>query len=75
MVATRQGGNWLFLEPRDGMRIFDRSSKRERLFSTTWKSPEPPAAPSGGSVIDAEARNAIAQLIAQLRIAGLFPET
>jgi Protein of unknown function (DUF2793) len=75
MVASRQAGNWLFVAPRDGMRIFDRSNKRERVFSTTWKSPEPPAAPTGGAVIDAEARTAITQLIAQLRLSGLFPET
>lgn len=75
MLAARQGSNWLFFEPRDGMRVFDRASAQERFFSTTWQAATAPAEPGGGSVIDSEARTAISQLIAELRIAGVFPST
>jgi hypothetical protein len=74
MIATRQGANWLFIAPRDGMRVLDRTIRQERLFSTSWQSPTIPAEPIGGSVVDVQARAAFAQLIAALRVSGVFPE-
>src|SRR5690606_28555878 len=51
-IACRQGGNWLFAEPRDGMRVLDRSSGQERRFLGVWKFPATPLEPTGGSVVD-----------------------
>jgi len=75
MVATRQGDNWIYIPASEGMRVFDRSTRQERLFTTAWQNPVAPATPTGGTTIDVEARAAIAQLIAALRVSGLFPET
>ena len=73
-VATWQSGNWLFLAAREGMRVFDRSSQQERLFTTSWQAPTTPLEPSGGSVVDVEARVAISELISALRVCGIFSE-
>ena len=75
MIATRQADNWLFIASREGLRVFDRSTRQERLFTTIWQSPTAPPAPSGGAVIDVEARAALAQLIQALRVSAVFPET
>ena len=75
MLACRQAGNWLIVTPRDGMRVFDRSTGQERLFLGGWKIPEAVGEPIGGSTVDAQARTAIVQLIAALRVAGVFPES
>lgn len=72
-LACRQAGNWLFVSVSEGMRILDRSTGQERFYRGGWQVPAVPAAPSGGSTADAEARTAIADLIAALRQAGLFP--
>lgn len=71
-IACHNGGNWLFMMPSHGMRVFDRSTEHDLRYNGTWLSPEAPASPSGGGVIDTEARTAIATLITQLRTAGIF---
>lgn len=73
-LACRQGGNWLFVTPRDGLRILDRSTGQERRFLGSWRIAEEPVEPIGGSIVDAEARAAISQLIAALRVAGIYPD-
>jgi hypothetical protein len=74
-LACRQAGNWLFVAPRDGMRILDRTSGQERRYLGGWLAPSPPAPPSGGGTVDAEARAAIAALTAALRVSGVFPQS
>lgn len=71
-IACRQSGNWLFVAPRDGMRLLDKASGQERRYAGGWLAPFAPVAPSGGSIVDTEARAAIAALIAALRTAGVF---
>ncbi|MBV1918961.1 MAG: DUF2793 domain-containing protein [Sphingomonadaceae bacterium] len=72
-IACRQGGNWLFVAPQDGLRVLDRSTGQERLFLGGWNIPGAPADPSGGSTIDIEARAVLSNLIAALRVSGVFP--
>jgi hypothetical protein len=72
-LACRQAGNWLFVAPRDGMRIFDRSTGQLLLYNGGWNAPAAPASPAGGSTVDGEARAAIDALIAALRQAGVLP--
>lgn len=72
-LACRQGGNWLFVPPRDGMRIFDISAGQELLFLGYWRKASLPSEPLGGSVVDGEARTAISQLISALQALGVLP--
>lgn len=72
-IASRQGGNWLFIAPRDGLRVLDRSTGQDRRYHGAWRQAALPVTPNGGSTIDAEARSAIAILIESLRQAGIFP--
>lgn len=73
-LACRQAGNWLFVSPRDGLRLLDRSTGQERRFFETWRIAEEAGEPFGGLVVDAEARAAILQLIAALKVAGIYPD-
>jgi hypothetical protein len=72
-IAARQGGNWLFVAPLEGMRLFDGATGQVLLYRSGWQRPAAPVAPSGGVVIDAEARAAIAELISALSDAGVLP--
>ena len=72
-IAVRQGGNWLFVPPRDGMRLLDRSTGQALVHAGGWRKPARPPAPAGGGVVDAEARVAISQLISVLCDAGIIP--
>lgn len=72
-IACRQAGNWIFVSPRSGMRVFDRASGQIILFETSWARPAAPGLPTGGTTIDAEARMAISELIDALRACGVLP--
>ena len=72
-IACRQAGNWLFVQPRDGMRLLDKSTGQEMRYSGGWLTAAAPALPTGGTTIDSQARAAITNLIAALRTAGVFP--
>jgi len=72
-IASRQSGNWLFSTPGDGMRLLDRSTGQMQLYRGGWLRPSAPAAPTGGTTVDAEARATLADLITALASAGVFP--
>ena len=72
-VAARQAGNWLYFSPRHGMRLLNRGTGQFIQFTGTWTAPSRPATPSGGSVVDVEARAAIAALLSSLTNAGIVP--
>ena len=72
-IASRQAGNWLFTSPRAGMRILNLTTGQDIRFVSQWNAPAKPAAPSGGTTIDAEARTAIGAIIAALAGAGIVP--
>ena len=74
MIACRQLGSWLFVTPRDGMRLLDRAAGQDRRYRGGWRISQEPAEPIGGTNVDAEARTAISQLIAALRDAGILPD-
>jgi len=74
-IAFRQNGQWLFTAPSDGMRIPDKSTGQDlRMTGGVWNTPVTPGLPSGGTVVDVEARQAFSDLIAALRDAGIFPQ-
>ncbi len=73
-IALRQAGQWLFAEPRDGMKLLDRTTGQEfRRAGGAWHMATVPTPATGGTVIDAEARAMLAALVAALRQAGVFP--
>ncbi len=72
-IAAFQGGNWIFVAPRDGIVVLNRGSGQFMHYAGGWRQPTAPAIPAGGATIDSEARDSIAALIAALISAGMFP--
>lgn len=72
MLAIRIAGAWQYIAARTGMRIYDRSAHQFLLFNAGWIAPTEPSGPTGGSVVDTEARAAIDALFSALRNAGIF---
>ena len=71
-IACQQNGNWIFVAPRDGMLVLNRSNGQLQRFYSGWRAPSTPAAPTGGSVGDDVARGTINALITALKSAGIF---
>ncbi|HEX7709461.1 MAG TPA: DUF2793 domain-containing protein [Sphingomonadaceae bacterium] len=71
-LACSEAGTWLFVAPRDGMRLLDRSTGQLKLFRSGWIAPAGPALPAGGATVDAEARGAIGELVSALVEAGIL---
>ena len=74
-LAVRVGGDWHFIPPREGMRLFDISADRSLFYREAWQDAGTASAPAGGTVIDAEARAGINRLIDALRAVGIFAST
>ncbi|MCT2399194.1 DUF2793 domain-containing protein [Novosphingobium mangrovi (ex Huang et al. 2023)] len=72
-LASRQAGNWIFIPPRDGLRVLDLSSAQDRVFLGTWRKAPSLSEPIGGTTVDSEARAVIGDLIMALRGLGIFP--
>ena len=73
-IALRQAGQWLFVPVCDGVQLLDRSRGQVRhRIAGSWRAPALPAAPAGGSVIDVQARQALAAVVAALQQWGVFP--
>lgn len=71
-IAVMIGGDWRFIAPREGTQVFDREAGHELVFRAGWKRPTAPVAPSGGTVVDLEARTAIGALIQALLTVGMI---
>lgn len=71
-LAGWSEGGWRFISPLPGQRVQDLETGGTRIFGNGWQLAEAPAAPVGGAVIDAEARNAIGAIISALNAVGIF---
>lgn len=72
-IALWTAGGWRFAAPREGMRVVRTSDGAVLRFDGgMWVSPSSFEAPSGGAVIDVEARAAIVALISLLDAHGLL---
>jgi hypothetical protein len=72
-IAAWCEGGWRFVAPREGMRVYDISASAHRLFAAgLWRLAVAPTSPTGGVVIDSEARTAITAVIAALRSSGVM---
>lgn len=75
-IAVYSEGGWRFVLPVDGMRLYDVGRGLVLLFDGgTWLEPPSITMPSGGTVVDAEARSVMTALIGALRQAGLLRAT
>jgi hypothetical protein len=72
-LAAFQADTWLFARPRNGMSLLDLSTGQIVRYFDGWKAPVSIAALAGGAVIDSEARDAVAQIVAALKTAGILP--
>ncbi|HEY6870481.1 MAG TPA: DUF2793 domain-containing protein [Novosphingobium sp.] len=72
-LALRQAGQWFFVTPADGMQVLDRARGQiVHRIAGAWARPDRPTPPSGGTVIDVEARQALGALVAALQQWGVF---
>lgn len=72
-VAVWTAGGWRFAVPREGLRAWRIGDGAWIRFEEgTWMVPSTLAAPSGGSVIDSEARAVIGGLILLLEAHGIL---
>lgn len=71
-IAGWDGNQWTFVTPRPGLRLYDNTSLQFRYFDGNWKSAAAPVEPAGGSVVDSEARAALAGLVDALKFVGLL---
>ena len=71
-LAARVAGAWHFIPPVDGMLVYDRAATALVIFRSQWQPAAVVAAPSGGIVIDVEARSTLTALIAALRTIGVI---
>jgi hypothetical protein len=72
-IAFRQGDAWIFVAPRNGMRVFDVSAGCEMLFFNFWRKALLQLEPLGGTSVDGEARAAINDLVSALQALGILP--
>jgi hypothetical protein len=72
-IAAWTEGGWRFFAPREGIRAYDLAVGAHRIYAgSSWRLVASPASPSGGSVIDSEARTAISAILTALRNAGIM---
>lgn len=71
-IAIRIGGAWEFVVAYEGMSVFDTTARTSLYFATEWLAATQPPTPSGGNVVDSEARAALELLIEALKTAGIF---
>ncbi|WP_370190530.1 DUF2793 domain-containing protein [Qipengyuania sp.] len=72
-LASWDGTQWTFCAPHDGMMLFDGATGARIVFRSGWQRITRPAAPTGGAVVDSEARAAITLMRDMLATLGLFP--
>ncbi|RDC61015.1 hypothetical protein HME9302_02232 [Alteripontixanthobacter maritimus] len=71
-LAAWQAGEWNFVAPSEGTRIYRIDERRFVQFANGWQSFDAPAAPSGGNTIDVEARAGLENIVNVLKSAGIL---
>jgi hypothetical protein len=71
-LAILVAGDWHFIAPVEGMLVFDRAAASFIIYRSDWQPASAVATPAGGSVIDFEARAALAALITALTTMSLL---
>lgn len=71
-LAARIAGEWHFVSPRDGLTIYNVSAGNILHYKAGWQSPVEPVSATGGTTVDAEARQMLESLVEALKNAGIF---
>ena len=71
-IAVLIGGEWQYIVPGEGLQVFDRAANQMVVFRSQWRPASAPANPTGGTVIDIEARAAVTALIQALSSVGIL---
>jgi Protein of unknown function (DUF2793) len=67
-IARWSGGSWRYLTPVEGMSVWHvADSKRLFYIGGSWIAPAAIATPTGGAVVDVEARAAVGAILDHLR--------
>lgn len=72
-LASWDGTQWTYCRPVDGMHVVDRSNHGRMSYLGGWNRTARPDLPSGGAVVDVEARTAIAAIVDILATLTIFP--
>ncbi len=72
-LAVQTGGGWRFVDLPQGAMVTERASGARWLRTASgWQAPATIAGPSGGAVVDAEARAALTELLNALSARGFI---
>ena len=72
-IACWIGGSWRFIIPHEGMRVWNKSTRRHSLYiSGQWTSAPSIPNPTGGPVVDSEARAALVVILQYFRLIGIL---
>ncbi|MCW1383221.1 DUF2793 domain-containing protein [Novosphingobium sp. KCTC 2891] len=71
-IAAWSEGGWRFVAPHAGLRVHDASRGCQLTYAGSWQRSVAPPAPSGGTVVDAQARTAIGAILGLLQSSGIF---
>lgn len=71
-LAGWDGTAWTFATPPLGTILRDISTGSLLVFDQQWQRFQAPAEPTGGTIVDSEARTAIIELVTALRSFGIF---
>ncbi len=70
-IACWTGGSWRYLVPAEGMRIWNSATQSQMVRrAETWQEPSAISDPSGGTVVDIEARAAVSAILFIMRQNG-----
>lgn len=73
-LAAFHAGEWTFIPPREGMSLLVLATGQTMRYRNGWQAASPVVAPSGGTVVDSEARTAINAIRTALIAAGVLPQ-
>lgn len=71
-IASYQQGQWLFQPPRDGLHLLNKSTGQRLHYHGSWQAAVKPALPTGGTVVDTQARAAIDAIVNVLIVSGVL---
>ncbi|MEO1731805.1 MAG: DUF2793 domain-containing protein [Pseudomonadota bacterium] len=74
-LAVRIGGGWHYVEPTEGLEVYDKAAGQKLLYKSGWLAAAAPTLPAGGGVIDTEMRTVFGELIQALRNIGVFTDS